>query len=1087
MQSTDLRNVASMALNVVGGFAEKHGNTDKMTVPEYAGLTAVRILDSPVAVESCLTGGYVHARDSRIPSRSRLVHAELSLTSRVGLEKVPGGREWRVRWRCGLHREAAPAVSVGEPSGVRGVKHRPRLEPDVARPGQGYVLETGRYVLRALGLSRLHPLPTCKSVAVRIPRAAGIAGIAGTLGRRTLARELAAHRAGVVRRSAPGYVSGCFHASQGIAGMQVTWVFVWLVRRPSTTVPGATHPAPPPAGIILEEDSLNLKTYYIRANTYFKSPIDRLSPKAWNHAEVTRTIHRQIPLQFYLEATGQQPAVELDNKISKHQSITTTQASQEARRAPTVPTSTSILYSPSYFTPNGPYPRTRTRSCASSGGAKGLTLASHPSDPGLTSTLSTAPALSSHHLPHLPHSSPSTGSAGSAYKGQAIPSFATRPPTLNNILLHILNSTIMISVPRLPQTHSTSPQQYHYNHYNNHNTHDNHRDTNNNHSQQIPYSHNSHNYSNAPIDLAHLPRSTSHLDDNFAIFGDNHLPSDFMQSDSWGPVAAFNPRSNRFTHNRDNSRSSLSSTAGSASPYAHNTSNPHIAVTESPHGSLVDQPGVVHSQGSNNQNNYYQVAKPIDPYQGYQNSGALDHAVPEMAYPVAVSGPNGRPRVDRGLLPAPDFAGSSRSHPTSVASSIAGDSPATPTIGDSDFTDRRRKVYHNVPKLDRTMTDVYSDELYSPNFAITSSTSPSQNQMAVSPTNDVFSQRLHTANNQHLSAVHSPASSTSRDRSPFRHGSPLAPSPSHDFGNASLNHNLQFNSAQRMREQNKAQQDAQMDARLLHQQLSQGQEPETPKTISPKDAILEFNEIEGESNFPLFPQESTSFEMEQFSKAMNNNHSHNAGPQANQANDGGSGAHFNYMPSQLPTGIPVPQQYPFIANSLLSHDTPPRLSSAGSSSTDSGSNTPIHHARPTGVGAEGGTYTCTYHGCTLRFETPTLLQKHKREGHRQTQVINGPRPRDMGMTSSLLNSQAGPHRCDRINPSTGKSCNTVFSRPYDLTRHEDTIHNARKMKVRCDLCTEEKTFSRADALTRHYRVCHPDMELPGKQRRRAGS
>ncbi len=38
----------------------------------------------------------------------------------------------------------------------------------------------------------------------------------------------------------------------------------------------------------------------------------------------------------------------------------------------------------------------------------------------------------------------------------------------------------------------------------------------------------------------------------------------------------------------------------------------------------------------------------------------------------------------------------------------------------------------------------------------------------------------------------------------------------------------------------------------------------------------------------------------------------------------------------------------------------------------------------------------------------------------------------------------------------------------------------RKQKVRCNLCTEEKTFSSADALTRHYRVCHPDTEFPGK-------
>jgi uncharacterized Zn-finger protein len=86
---------------------------------------------------------------------------------------------------------------------------------------------------------------------------------------------------------------------------------------------------------------------------------------------------------------------------------------------------------------------------------------------------------------------------------------------------------------------------------------------------------------------------------------------------------------------------------------------------------------------------------------------------------------------------------------------------------------------------------------------------------------------------------------------------------------------------------------------------------------------------------------------------------------------------------------------------------------------------------------------------------------------------------------ALRNSQAGPHRCDRINPSTGKPCNSVFSRPYDLTRHEDTIHNGRKQKVRCHLCTEEKTFSRNDALTRHMRVVHPDVDWVGKQKRKS--
>ncbi|KAH6877355.1 hypothetical protein B0T10DRAFT_193063 [Thelonectria olida] len=575
-----------------------------------------------------------------------------------------------------------------------------------------------------------------------------------------------------------------------------------------------------------------------------------------------------------------------------------------------------------------------------------------------------------------------------------------------------------------------------------------------------PYSYSPEYNSDYTIDL-----TRANLDENLALI-DQHFPAELMQSDAWA-ITQQTPRLARFAHQRESSLSSLGSSAAPSSPYAHSTSNPQIAITNAAHDNTNATSGPNHT--------YYQLSKS---YPNYQTCGGIDQAMPEMAYPITISGPGGKPRMDnRGLIPAPDFStGSTRSHPASVASSIAGDSPATPTVGESDIPQRWRKSFVNVPKLDRTMTDVYADELYSPNFAITS-TPPSQPQMAVSPSTDLFSQRLHAANSQHLSAAHSPVSTSSRGRSPFRTGSPLAPSPIHDFGHP-MGSNMPFNTAQAMREQSKAQQEAQ-----LHHQMTQRAEPETPKTISPKDAILEFNEPEGDSNFPLFPQDSTNFEMDQFSKVMASQ-----GSQDGHGHDGSSSSQFNYLPSHMPTGIAVPQQYPFVANHRAAHDTPPRLSSAGSSSTASRTNTPTHMGRPTSTTADGGTYTCTYHGCTLRFDTPALLQKHKREGHRQTQTLGGPRIREIGgMTSTMMNTQAGPHRCDRINPSTGKPCNTIFSRPYDLTRHEDTIHNARKQKVRCNLCTEEKTFSRADALTRHYRVCHPDVELPGKHRRRGGA
>lgn len=585
--------------------------------------------------------------------------------------------------------------------------------------------------------------------------------------------------------------------------------------------------------------------------------------------------------------------------------------------------------------------------------------------------------------------------------------------------------------------------------------------------------------------------------------------TDAMQTEAWMPPNGqqVTPRSiGRFSHHqRDSSRSSMGSN-GPASPYSHNISNPQIAMNDSVGDSFHGLPS------ADDISNYQLAPKSFagvshDSYysafpSGYgatDGSGIPTSSIPN--YPYLASAP--RRRNERGFLAPEHPIGSGRSQPVSVASSIASDSPATPAgepeedrkrnLGEanSDLSDSLSSASHSPslyeaaihppPKLDRTMTDAYTDELYSPNFTITSSSS---GQPSISPTSDLFNQRLQAANNQHLSAVtNSPISVTSRDRSPFRQGSPLAPMPMHDFPSSQP----RFGTAQQMREQNKAMRDAQ----AVQQQMARAADTSTPQTISPKDAMLEFHEPEGEANFPLFPQQNNNnnngFDVDAINKA--------AAAQSQQVFHGmpmDNNTFNTFLNSSMP--IRVPQQFPFMSQQRPQSAVPSmnntsvattRLGSADTVATE-----PIHGStpqRPADTRADGGTYTCTYHGCTLRFETPALLQKHKREGHRQAHGLNGPRrPESTGMTSTLLNTQAGPHRCDRINPSTGKPCSTVFSRPYDLTRHEDTIHNARKQKVRCDLCTDEKTFSRADALTRHYRVCHPDIEFPGKQRRRGG-
>jgi len=557
------------------------------------------------------------------------------------------------------------------------------------------------------------------------------------------------------------------------------------------------------------------------------------------------------------------------------------------------------------------------------------------------------------------------------------------------------------------------------------------------------------------------------------------LPSDPMQMnpDAWlsshGQFTT--PKSAaHMSHNRESSLSSLGS-AGPASPFSQNTSNPYIAVTDAAGDGYHGMPYYDDSA--------YHLAKSFTPqsHDGFlTNQSTLTRDTAAPASFVGMLAAN-RQRGNRGLLPPPELStGSNRSRPVSVASSIASDSPATPSLEQPEDEGRRRQGFHAIPKLDRTMTDIYADELYSPSFAFTSASTSQPSQPAVSPSQDMFAQRLHAINSQHLNTTHSPSPSSPRDRSPFRHGSPLAPSAGHDFAHGMAPSRMRFSSAQQLREQHKAEHDAQM----MRQQMSRNKDTTAPQTISPKDAILEFHEPEGDAaNFPLFPHPDNSsvFGDSQMSKGLAN------GAQAYDAMDLDAANFNNYLP-QLSSGLQVPQQYPFVAqprrpDSSIASSVPSRVSS-----TESGNSTGI--GRPSGMGADGGTYTCTYHGCTQRFETPALLQKHKREGHRQAHGLNGARRSEVSSgpasPGDVVDSQAGPHRCDRINPQTGKPCSTVFSRPYDLTRHEDTIHNARKQKVRCNLCTEDKTFSRADALTRHYRVCHPDVEFPGKHRRRGG-
>jgi hypothetical protein len=616
----------------------------------------------------------------------------------------------------------------------------------------------------------------------------------------------------------------------------------------------------------------------------------------------------------------------------------------------------------------------------------------------------------------------------------------------------------------------------------------------------------------------------------WGFFGSGQMDTSVLQTQS------LNQRSH--SHQRTTSASSISSNASASQYNSHATGSngfPAFGQTEnSPHASSLKLDSSYSADQSNNYSNHLPTPSQTPKSESfltpnYNNfSTSQSYNDPSMTATYAM---HGRPFVEGAEDEVPGYTNSSRQSVSSY-----GNSPATPHTlpGDSDFeVDNKYKLpsngethskveswideYLQFPDEPDMMRQVVGQEQYM--FEDMSSQAPvprintqqpQRNASLLSPfRNSALTERLQAAS---AARSQSPSSSGSRAVSPFRNGSPLAPAPNHTFGSPRQRTGL--GTVHNIREQQKS--EAQHYA--LKNQARPKQESQ-PKTISPKEAMLDYNENEVEQKMPLFPDESAS-NFEALSQQFNtgapyqgfgqsfDNQSYNkvqTGWQSQPLSSSFSGstsssqANFNFAPPAIPGAMYGVS--PYNRTQSLNHaaepapEFPAHLTSMDSSASEAtgiegpSSTQTSDISKPSSTKADSGTYSCTYHGCTQRFETPQKLQKHKREGHRLNPA-NVTAGVGSGMSQSEIlarNSQAGPHKCERINPTTGKPCNTVFSRPYDLTRHEDTIHNARKQKVRCALCVEEKTFSRNDALTRHMRVVHPEVDFPGKHRRRGGS
>lgn len=61
------------------------------------------------------------------------------------------------------------------------------------------------------------------------------------------------------------------------------------------------------------------------------------------------------------------------------------------------------------------------------------------------------------------------------------------------------------------------------------------------------------------------------------------------------------------------------------------------------------------------------------------------------------------------------------------------------------------------------------------------------------------------------------------------------------------------------------------DAQFFQQQMAKTTQPATPQTISPKDAVLEFNESSEEPNMPLFSHQPINFGMDHMGRILPDN------------------------------------------------------------------------------------------------------------------------------------------------------------------------------------------------------------------------
>lgn len=511
------------------------------------------------------------------------------------------------------------------------------------------------------------------------------------------------------------------------------------------------------------------------------------------------------------------------------------------------------------------------------------------------------------------------------------------------------------------------------------------------------------------------------------------LPMHSEQAPQYYPCRLDNgqdiPRTVTSPHHRDSPLSTMGS-AGSVSPFTANISNPQIS------GDIFDFTDIPPFSSPKNltpaqtQSHEELLASQFTPNFQSNSNLAIDlMPISELSFPDSPS----------------------------VAANPSHGSPAPSSISEQEKEQKHEEEsrnsglwitedviceqgYNKMTGIDQTISEIYEDSIYNSNIQLSSTPSPSKPATATnnSSHNEIFEQRLQTASNHHMqpnSQVPLVLPAAECDR--FRHGCPLAPQ--NNF--ATDSQSLRIGTVPYLHKQQKLEHDAQ----VLQEQLCEGSTTHsTSTTVSPTDVDLIYHDDDEKSLVSLFPTHQkpqnilSSYQLKQEAMGSDENISTSAfsGMESTSCENSSFPPHAAQNQNSFNFSIPAIDESLQFTTQQFSY-LQPQVHRQNCSVSNHISNFPVSKSptksrkseyeltsdkteikKPTRVSADTGTYTCTYHGCTLRFDTPTRLQRHKREGHRSSSAaavaaaaasLNG--ITGSGMTSTAQrNSQAGPHR-----------------------------------------------------------------------------